>query len=158
MGFFDKIKNALGIGGVKVKLQVPAQVGKDSGTINGKLSFTSKSDKKVKGYSVYLQESYKTGRGDNQQTKEFELGKVTINQGFDMKTGEIKELDFALPFSLIKSANDRLKDQGGVIGGLGKVSGFLDGEKSTYKVHASVSVEGTLLDPSDYKEIKITAN
>jgi len=48
MGFFDKIKNALGIGGVKAKLEIPAEVAKDSGVINGKIIFTSKSDKMVK--------------------------------------------------------------------------------------------------------------
>jgi hypothetical protein len=158
MGFLDKIKNALGIGGVKVKLQIPTEVTKESGIINGKITFTSKSDKKVKDYLIELKEAYKTGRGDDQTTKVYELGKIEIKQGFEIKAGETKEIDFSLPFHILQSKNDQMKEQGGVMGALGKAGSFLDAEKSTYTVETSVSVEGTFLGPTDVKNIKLTGN
>ncbi len=158
MGFLDKVKNVFGIGGVKVKLQVPVEFSKNSDAIDGKIIFTSKSDKKIKDYEIELKEVYKTGRGENEKVKEFELGKIKFNQGFEIKAGETKEYDFSLPFQLLKSKNDQMKEQGGVLGALGKAGSLMDAEKSTYTVETSVSVEGTVFGPTDVKGIKLSKN
>jgi hypothetical protein len=58
-----------------------------------------------------------------------------------------------LPFALLKYTNDKLKEQGGVLGGLGKVGAFLDAEKSEYNIMATVDVDGDKLDPNDIAQI-----
>jgi hypothetical protein len=60
-----------------------------------------------------------------------------------------------LPFSLLKSENDQLKEKGGVLGTLGKVGAFASNEKSKYFVNAEVDVKSAALDPSDKKEIRL---
>jgi hypothetical protein len=47
MGFFQMIKDKLGIGGVSVKLDVPGQAGKADEKLEGKLLLSSKSDQEV---------------------------------------------------------------------------------------------------------------
>jgi len=155
MGFFQTIKNKLGIGGVKVSLQVPGQGSKSAGTVDGKITLTTKSEQEVVAVKVKLIEEYTTGRGDTKKTKEFTLGEVNVSGGFNIKPGESKELSFNLPFTILKSNNDELKEKGGALGALGKVSSFASGEKSEYFVVAEADVKSAALDPSDKKAIKL---
>jgi len=155
MGFFQTLKNKLGIGGVSVRLEVPGQVGKDAGQIQGKMVLTSKSDQDVVSLKIRLVEEYTTGRGDEKTTKEFDLGVVNINQPFAIKSGETKEVAFTLPFTVLKSNNDELKEKGGALGALGKMASFADNEKSKYFVVADADVKSAAIDPSDKKEIRL---
>ena len=155
MGFFQTIKNKLGIGGVKVTLQVPGQVAKTTGVVEGKVTMTTKSEQEIKEVVVKIFEEYTTGRGDDKKTKTFDLGVVKIPGGFTLKPGDTKEISFSLPFEIIKSNNDDLKDKGGVMGALGKMGSFASNEKSAYFVEADVDVKAAALDPSDKKEIRL---
>ncbi len=155
MGFFQNMKSKLGIGGVKVELRIPSQVGKDDGTVNGTIVLTTKSDQEVKGIEIKMIEEYTTGRGDNKETKELTLGQLKLNEVFTIKTGETKEIPFSLSFTIIKSSNDELKEKGGALGALGKVGAFADNEKSEYFIDADVDVTSAALDPSEKKQIKL---
>ena len=94
MGFLSSVKNKLGIGGVKVVLEIPGQVEKSKNTLNGKVVMTTKSDQFIIDLTVKLIEKYTTGRGDEKSTKEFDMGVIKIPCNFDIKTGETKEVPF----------------------------------------------------------------
>ena len=143
------------MGGVKVELHVPGQFAKDSSEIAGKIILTTKSDQEIVDMEVTLMEEFSTGRGDDQEEKEFELGKVKLPGGFSIATGETKEIPFVLPFQLVNSNADDLKDMGGAMGTLGKLGKFANNEKSSYYVEADVDVKSAALDPSDKKDIKL---
>ncbi|HET6245420.1 MAG: sporulation protein [Bacteroidetes bacterium] len=155
MSFFSKIKDTLGIGGVKIMLQLSPQHPKTDGVINGKINFSTKSEKTIQSFQVILIEEYVTGRGDNKQTKEFELGSLVKNQAFEIKPGDSIEISFDLPYNTIKSNNDSLKEKGGALGALGKMASFADNEKSRYFIKAIADVKGVDLDPDDKKEIHL---
>ena len=155
MGFLATLKNKLGIGGVKASLMVPAQAEKAVGEIQGKVILTTKSEQEIVDVTVEFKEKYSLGKGENKTTKEYVLGKVKLNGGYSIKPGEMKEVAFTLPFKLLKSDNDLLKEKGGVLGGLGKASAFMDGEKSVYVVEAVVDVKSAALDPRDSKTVKL---
>jgi hypothetical protein len=155
MGFFSSIKNKLGIGGVKVVLEVPGQVEKSKNSFDGKVILTTKSDQYITDLTVKLIEKYTTGRGEEKKTKEYELGVVKTPCNFDIKTGETKEIPFTLNFQILKSGNDELKEKGGVMGGIGKLGAFANNEKSEYSVIATADVKSAALDPNDIKDIKL---
>ncbi len=155
MGIFGVIKNKLGIGGVKAKLQVPGQVAKDSNLIEGVLTLTTKSEQEIVDTEIKLIEEFTTGRGDSAKTKTFELGIVKITDTYTMKPGEVKEIAFKLPFEIIKSNADSLKEKGGAMGAIGKLGKFANNEKSNYYVEADVDVKAAALDPTDKKDIKL---
>jgi hypothetical protein len=73
-----------------------------------------------------------------------------------MKQGEQRNIDFVLPFKLLKSGNDVLKDAGGAFKMLGKAAAFVSAESSTYKVTAKADVKGAVLDPAVSKAILLT--
>lgn len=155
MGFFQNLKNKLGIGGVSVNLEVPGQIAKDSGTVSGKIVLTTKSDQELVSYKVKIYEEFTTGRGDDKKTKNFDLGTISAPLGYSIKPGESKEIEFSLPFNVLKSNNDELKEKGGVLGALGKMGSFADNEKSVYFIDAEVDVKAAALDPSSKKEIRL---
>lgn len=121
--------------------------------IRGSVSVTGKSDQVIESVEIEFEEEFTTGKGDNETTKEFKLGSVKL-PGFSIKTGEVKKLDFTVPFSYSKSASESMAEKGGVVGGIGKVSGFLKGEKSQFWLTATVDVKGAKLDPNDTMEVK----
>jgi hypothetical protein len=155
MGFFQNIKNKLGIGGVSVVLHAPGQVSKEAGTLSGKIVLTTKSEQVINTIVVKIIEEYTTGRGDDKKTKEFTLGETQLGGNFTIKPGETKEIEYTLGFELVKSSNDELKEKGGALGTLGSLAKMANKEQSAYFVNAEVDVKSAVLDPSDKKEIKL---
>lgn len=152
MGFFGKIKQFFGIGTVKVTATAPGSFSVNDPSISGSVEMLAKSDQEVVGVEVKFEERWTTGRGENKTTKSFTLGSQKF-PGFTMKAGETKKIDYTVPFSYSKSNNDRMAEQGGIVGGLGKLSKFADGEKSTFHVIATCDVKGATFDPNDVKEV-----
>lgn len=155
MGIFQKIKNKLGIGGVKIAIEVPAQISKEAGVVQGKFTLTTKSDQEISGMKVSLVEKYTTGRGDDKITKEFTLGSQKFEVPFEIKTGETQVYDFDFPFNILKSKNDALTDKGGALGAIGKLGKFSKNEKSEYVVDVSVDVKSAALDPTEEVDVQL---
>jgi hypothetical protein len=155
MSFFSKLKQFVGAGTVKVDLAVPPQVQKAGAQFAGSVLLNAVSDQHVLEVTVKLTEHWSTGRGDEKTEKEYELGKVAVAGAFDMKQGEQRNLEFVLPFTLLKSGNDVLKEKGGALGMLGKAAAFVSAEASTYKVTATADVKGAALDPTASKPIRL---
>lgn len=153
MSFFAKIKQFFGAGTVKVTLNAPATFNTNDGTIEGTIHLEAKSDQTIVSLKVELKEEYTTGRGDDKTTKTLEIGELKL-PGFDMKTGEVKDVPFKLNYSYAKSENEALAEKGGVMGGIGKLGAFASGEKSEFKLWATADVKGAALDPNDFKELK----
>ncbi len=152
MGFLGTIKGWFNIGGVKVKLKdVPSQISKAGGTLNGHVTLTSKGEKHVLKVQYKLIEEKTTGRGDDEETEELVLGQSICNDSFDIKTGEDKTLDFAFDFEL----KERLADSGGMLGAVGKLGAFASGQKLKYFLVAECDVKGTAFDPSDRVELSV---
>ncbi len=155
MSFFDKVKQFFGFVGVKVELETPLQIEKAAGSFQGKVSIRAEKEQKIATVTVKLEEEWKSGRGEDATERTFDLGEVTIAQDFQMTAGESKTLDFTLPFEMVKSRDDRLQEQGGVVGKLGSLSKLASGEKSTFRVKAEADVVGAAFDPSASKNVKL---
>ena len=155
MGFMAKVKQWFGIGGVTVDLQCENQISKQAGMVNGAVTLTSKSDLHVLTVDVSLIEEWTTGRGEDKETKDLELGKIRLGGNFDIKAGEEKTVQFQLPFELVKSNAEQLQERGGALGALGSVAKFANNEQSEYFVVADCDVKGTALDPSDKKQVQL---
>lgn len=155
MGIIQTIKNKLGIGGVKVNLQAPAQVSKTDLKAAGTITLTTKSEQAIVSITVKVIEEYTKGRGDDKTTKEFTLGSLSLPANFTIKSGETKSIPYSIDFELLKSSNDELKEKGGAMGAVGSLAKFANNEKSAYFVSVEVDVKSAVLDPSDKKEFKL---
>ncbi|MDX2359207.1 MAG: sporulation protein [Crocinitomicaceae bacterium] len=155
MGFFQKIKSKLGIGGVKISIDTPGQISKEDGKVAGKFTLTTKSEQEITEMTVSLIEKYTTGRGDDETTKEFTLGKQNFKDLITIKPGDSKVYDFDFTFEALKSRNDELKDKGGVSGAIGSLGKFANKEKSEFVVDVSVDVKAAALDPTEEVDVKL---
>lgn len=153
MGFFGKVKQFFGMGTVKVEIETEPTFKVDQGTIKGNLKITGKSDQEITDFEVKLEESFSTGSGENKKTTNITWGEMKI-PGQQIKGGEVVNVPFELSFSYAKSKNEAMADKGGVVGGLGKVSKFMDNEKQTYRLVATADVKGSTFDPNAIKTLK----
>ena len=153
---FAKIKLFLGLGTVKVKLEVPSTFSEKDKTIKGAVHILGKSAQKVNKITIELVEDYsKKSKSGEMKRKKYELGTVELTKAFEIKEGEEKKFEFELAFDLIKSYNDQMKEKGGVVGALGKVGSFLDNEHSEYTLKATADVEAAKLDPMDVVHLQL---
>ena len=149
-----KLKNILGIEGVKVKLLLPVAIEKRSARVKGKVQLESLSEQKVNGIKLTLIEKYARGRKDNRLIDEYTLGETYITGPITIKKNEEKLIDFDFEFSLLKSEMDQMEDSNFVSKGLVKLAKYLKKVDSSFRVEATVEVEGTKLNPIVSQEVE----
>jgi hypothetical protein len=145
MGIVDTIKGWLNIGGIKLKIDGLNQViPKDGKKITAKVSLSAGSDKTITKVISKLLLKRTAGHAADRETKEYTIAEAVVSGPFELKAGESRSLDLNLEYSLAR----RLKDLGGVLGGIGKLAALAMGEKDAYFVLVQADVKGTALSPS----------
>lgn len=155
MTMFGKVKKWLGIEGVKLELDIPEEIPASAGVIDGKINFYSMNPQTVTYIKVVVIEKYARGRGKDRLTDEYELGEIHLQRVIDIPEYTPVEVDFSLPFQLIKSDVDEFGERNAVFGGLAKAAKALNRVKSEYRIEAEAKVKGTALNPFDKKTIQI---
>lgn len=150
-----KVKKWLGIEGVKLELVLPEEVKAKSGMIEGQLRFQSLNEQTVNSIKVVLIERYSRGRGKEKLVDEYELGRREIEIEFNVPPEEILEVDFSLPFEMVKSSVDEFGDKNFLFGGIARAARMMRGAKSDFRIEAEASVKGVALNPFDKKSINV---
>jgi len=131
---FDKLKDILGIEGLRIEIIIPAEISKSDESINGKLLFTTKSDKTIKSITIRLIEKYRRGKAEKTLIDEYTLTEIEMDLNVDITEELPAKLDFELPISLLKSDMDRYAEGNFVAKNLVKVAKKLKNVKSDYRV------------------------
>lgn len=152
---FGKVKKWLGIEGVKLELVLPDMAFEQVGAVSGKIRFYSKNTQSVTRIRVVMIEKYSRGRGKERLVDEYELGEITLESRFEVPAEEMLEVDFTLPFDLVKSRVDSFGEKNFLTGGLVKLAKTLRNVHSEYRIEAEAKVEGTALNPFDRKTLKV---
>ncbi len=152
---FGKVKKWLGIEGVKLELILPDMAFEQVGAVSGKIRFYSKNTQTVTGIRLVMIEKYSRGRGKERLVDEYLLGEATLDDRFDVPAEDVLEVDFTLPFELVKSRVDEFGDKNFLTGGLVKLAKTLRNVHSEYRIEAEAKVEGTALNPFDRKALKV---
>ena len=152
---FGKVKRWLGIEGVKVELLIPEEIPGTSGLIEGKIMFQSMHTQKVRSIRLTLTEKYTRGRFKNKLIDQYKIAEQEDAADITVPAEEIVELDFTLPFSLVKSEMDEIGDKNIVFKKIVGAAKKLKNVKSEYTLEVEATVEGTALNPFDRKLINI---
>ncbi|MFK7932465.1 MAG: sporulation protein [Saprospiraceae bacterium] len=150
-----KVKNWLGIEGVKLELDIPETAVQEVGTVVGKIKFYSMRPQTVRSIKVALVERYARGRGEEKLTDEYQLGVIEIDKNIEVPADEIVEVKFALPFQIVKSEMEEFGDKNLIFKGLSKVARKINAVKSTYRIEAEADIKGVALNPFDKREIEV---
>lgn len=152
---FGKVKKFLGIEGVKLELLLPDVISVRAGEVHGKLRFQSMNPQTVTAIKVALVERYSRGRGKEKLVDEYELGSINQKKNIKVIADEPIEIDFTLPFSMIKSEMDQFQDKNFVYSGVAAAAKYFNGVKSIYRIEAEANVKGVALSPFDKKVVKL---
>jgi len=158
MGFLDKIKQAAGIGGVKVILDIPTSYDKEKSQFTGKISLIAKTDQHIKKLHVELQENRLEGYNENTTTKEYVLGNGVVKENFDIKAGEALDFDFEVPFTFKSYELDRKIEEKIESSLTRKLNEVADKERSKFTVTVFADQEGSLMPSTDSKSVKLTGS
>ena len=142
-----KVKDWLGIEGVKVELELPEEFRLRDELIEGVIRITSQSDQHVEKATISIKEKYKRGRRKSKLIDEYHLGKEEMDLGVSIAKDEIIERPFQLKFSPLKSPMDRWGDKNFLYKGLSSLAKLAKNAHSSYEVVVEITVRGNKLMP-----------
>lgn len=140
---FDKVKNWLGIEGVKIRFLLLKTYPKDVKTINGELEILSQSSQVIEGLRFKFIETYNIGKGKQRKNEEFILGTLDMETVFTVNTQEKKRIFFKIPFKHQRSNMDKLADKGPLRRGFVFLAKTFSKVESTYRVEAEAKIKGS---------------
>ncbi|MBI2476567.1 sporulation protein [Candidatus Uhrbacteria bacterium] len=143
MGFFDKVKQSLNIGGAKLTIQAPPSV-QNGGTLSVKVSVEGgKMAQTIKGVVVKCVEKEtwtenQLGGGSKAKWRTTTLAQAGGGNGFAIQPGEKKDMDFSLS---VQTAAE--PEQGGAMGMLNKLNSLATRRKKEWELRAEAEIEGS---------------
>jgi len=150
-----KVKNWLGIEGVKVELKVPAEVKQASGQISGTVQLSSMNAQTVTSLHLKLIEKYTRGRRKSKRVDEYLLAEKEINVLLEVPADNTVDYEFVMNFELIQSRIDELEGRNFLIRGIAKAAKAIKSVESEYRLEIEADVVGTALNPFDKKIIDL---
>lgn len=144
---FGKIKDWLGIEGLKLELDIPNEISSDASKIDGSLILFTKRPQIVTGMTISLKERYTRGRKSGKLIDIYELGKVEHIDRIEINPDQIYEMPFSMPFDLLKSDVDKIGEWNFITRNLVSIAKKIKNAESEYWIEASADVEDTALNP-----------
>ncbi|MCP9235202.1 sporulation protein [Lewinella sp. JB7] len=145
-----KVKQWLGIEGVKLELLLPPEFHPRQGSLAGTIRLTSKHAQRVSAIKVVMVEKYARGKDDDQLVDEYELGRQVITDLIDVPAEGIPvEVNFRISFTPVNSPVDNFGSKNVFYGGLAWAAKKLRGVQSEYRIEAEAQVQGVGLNPFD---------
>lgn len=151
-----KVKQWLGIEGVKLELDLPEGQALANGSIGGTIRFQSMNPQTVTGIRVVLIERYSRGRGEEQLIDEYELGRLEIKDTFEVGPDSPVERSFQMSFEPLESDVDRWGNRNILNRQFAKAARWLRKARSQYRVEAEAKVKGVALNPFDKKVLELS--
>ncbi len=152
---FRKVKNWLGIEGVKIELDIPEVASSGMGYLPGKIRFLSKTNQTIEKVQLKLIERYVRGRGDEKKIDEYQLGQMTLSKPINIPGETAIEMEFKLPFQMKQSEMDEIGSKNIFNKGFVSIARWINAVDSKYFILAEANVSGVALDPFVKREIKI---
>lgn len=151
-GMIGRVKQWLGIEGVKLELLLPEEIDEQDGQISGRIQFQSMNTQQVTYIKIVFIERYSRGRGQEKLVDEYELGKLEVDKVIEIPAGQIVEVPFTLSYALVHSSFDEM-ERNFFLSGLAKAAKLLNRVKSEYRLEAEAKVRGTALNPFDRRAV-----
>ncbi|MEM7298128.1 MAG: sporulation protein [Bacteroidota bacterium] len=150
-----KVKQWLGIEGVKLELDIPEGQALANGSISGNIRLHSMNPQTVTGIRVVLIERYGRGRGEERLIDEYELGSMELKETFEVAPDSPVQKPFHLTFEALESDVDRWGNRNMLNRQFAKAARWVRKAQSQYRVEAEAKVKGVALNPFDKKTVEL---
>lgn len=151
-----KVKQWLGIEGVKLELKIPENQVLSKKKLIGEIHFQSMQVQTVTGIRLVLIERFSRGRGEERLIDEYELGSIQIKGTFNVEPGELVVKSFQLSFDTLESEVDQWGNKNILNQQLAKAARWARKASSQYRIEAEARVKGVALNPFDKKEVRFS--
>lgn len=141
-----KIKNFLGIEGVRIQIQMDDEFDLASRHLEGSIRFTSQSDQHIEMIHIRLIEKYRRGRGEALLINEYVLGENLISIDLPIDKGESRLVSFGLDFDILSSEMDDIQ-KNITAKPFVWIAKKLKNVKSEFRLEATAEIKGTRLQP-----------
>lgn len=150
-----KVKQWLGIEGVKLELEIPEGQYLSKKEIKGRIKIQSMHTQTLTEIRLVLIERFSRGRGEERLIDEYELGRKRILKTIEVQPEEEIIVSFKLPFEPLESDIDRWGNRNVVNQQLAKAARWFRKASSQFRVEAEAEVKGVALNPFDKKTIEL---
>lgn len=123
------------------------EVDRKADKIEGSLLFYSKRKQIVESVNIKLIERYTRGRRKNKLIDEYILGEMDYDKRIEVPEEQFIELEFAMPFEVLKSDMDKLSDWSFLTRGFVEVAKKVKNARSDFRIEVSAEVKGTAIPP-----------
>lgn len=151
-----KVKQWLGIEGVKLELLLPEPADFAQGRIQGHVRLMSMHPQVVTAIKIVMIERYSRGRGEERLVDEYQLGSITLTEEISVPAQTIVERPFTLPFSKLESEVDEFGRKNLLSAGIARAARWVNQVSSEYRLEAEAQVKGVGLNPFDRKMIELS--
>lgn len=149
-----KVKQWLGIEGVKLELIILENFDPGQGELNGEIRLTSKNAQTVSAIKLAIIEKYSRGRDEESLVDEYELGTTVIRQTIEVPgSGVPIDVPFTVAFKPVKSPVEDFGSKNILFKGLAWVAKKTRNANSEFRVEAEAQVRGVGLNPFDKKTL-----
>ena len=152
---FRKVKNWLGIEGVKIELDIPEVASSRMSYLPGKIRFLSKTEQTIERVELKIIERYVRGRGEEKKIDEYQIGQMILSKPINIPGETAIEMEFKLPFVLKKSEMDEIGAKNFINKRFVSLAKWMNAVDSKFFVVAEANVSGVALDPFVKREITI---
>ncbi len=150
-----KVKQWLGIEGVKIEVVIAEEFDKKTNLINGQVRFSSQHTQVVNNIKFKVIEKYTRGREDEMLVDEYLLGQGLINGPLEVPAESTVEMNFSIPIKREYSQMDELEESNFMVKSIVKLAKKFQNAHSTFRVEAVANIEGTALSPFSVKEFSM---
>lgn len=153
--FLDKIKDILGIEGLRVDFEVPESISSKEPYLAGTLWLHTKQEKEISQIKISLIEKYRRGRNADLKVTDYVLSELVLDVHQKVTQETPAKLQFELPISLLKSEMDSFAEKNILARPLVSAAKKLKKVHSEYRIEAVVSVKGTTINTISSTPIQI---
>jgi len=150
-----KVKNWLGIEGVKVELLVPEEFSLKSEQVAGKILVSTQSEQFVEDATITLKERYKRGRRKSKLIDEYTIGTLIIPINQVVSPDVELEKEFELGFHQLKTPIEKWGDRNFLYKGLSKLAKIAKNAHSTFEIIVELNVKGNRLKPYEKRVLVV---
>ena len=145
-----KMKQWLGIEGVKLELIVTPEFSPEQGRVSGTIRLTSKNAQTVTAFKLALIEKYTRGRDEEVLVDEYELGTHVIRRAVEVPAGAVPvDIEFVFPFDRVTSPVEEFGRRNPLFKGMAWIANKTRNASSEFRIEAEAQVKGVGLNPFD---------
>ena len=148
MHVIERVKDFLGIEGLRLTLRVHGEPELVDGVLAGEIALDSLREQRVERLSLLLTERYSRGRGESRLIDTYELGGLVREVDIAVGAGEQVVVPFDLHFAPRPSPAERFLAAKPLAGALTRLARLTVGAASEYELRASAQVRGISLTPT----------